>query len=126
MKKLISLMAVPLIASVTSCVPKEPVKEDYFKGYAPIDIGSYLNASVKDFDNDGLADAIISTEGNLIFYVKGYEKMAHLDKNSIEMTPELRKDASDFIKADNILRYHAAKAEYERIKVSQDTAEVKK
>ena len=126
MRKLIALLSVPLIAFATSCKDEAPVESDYFTCVAPIDMGSYLNASVKDFDKDGQADAIISNENKAIFYVKGYEKEAHVTKESIEMTPELREDASNFIKANNTLRYHAAKEEYDSLKARYDTTGVKK
>ena len=81
--------------------------------------------NVKDFDNDGLADAIMDENNTAIFYVKGYEKQAHVTSNSIEMTPALRLYASDFIKADNGLRFEAEKADYNKIKSKYDTTEVK-
>jgi len=67
----------------------------------------------------------MNAENHAIFYVKGYEKQAHATKESLEMTPEVRKDASDFIKADNNLRYEAAKAEYEHRIQGYDTTEIK-
>jgi len=80
---------------------KHQFATDYFTGVAPIGIWSHRSALVKDFDNDGLADAIMDENNTAIFYAKGYEKQAHVTSNSIEMTPALRLYASDFIKADN-------------------------
>lgn len=126
MKKLITLLSIPLIAlGLSRCAPKEPVKEDYNKGYALINAGPYINALVKDFDKDGLADAIVSNSGFAIFYVKGYEDKAQTTKSSVEMTPEIRKSASDFIKAENSLSYETAKVQYERRKVEYDSSKAK-
>jgi hypothetical protein len=124
MKKLITLLSVPIIALVTACTPKAPAETDYFTGTAPISLGPYVDATAKDIDKDGLGDAVISREGKAVYYAKGYESDLNITKMSVEMTPEIRKDIGDFIKADNSLRYHDAKARYERY--LQDTTGVKK
>lgn len=126
MKKLTAFLSIPFIAAVTSCAPKAPVEADYFTGVAPISIWNHMNASVKDFDGDGVADALVDEYGSAILYFKGYEKEAKIKDSSIEIDSELREDLTNYLKADNSLRYHAAKADYEKIKASYDSARVKK
>jgi hypothetical protein len=126
MKKLTTLLAVPLFAlGFGGCSPKEPVEKDYNTGIALISISGQPNAFVKDFDKDGLADAIVTGPGFATYYIKGYEKDINLIKTSTEMTPELRKYASDFIKAENSLKYEVAKMEYEQHNNIPHSADVK-
>jgi hypothetical protein len=126
MKKLAALLSLPVLAwGLNSCTPKEPKLEDYNTGIAPISIMGQPNAYVKDFDKDGLADAIITGSGFAMYYIKGYEKNLNLVKTSTEMTPELRKYASDFIKAENSLKYEAGKMNYGRKKAEYDLNKVK-
>jgi hypothetical protein len=126
MANLSKLLSIPLIAIFTACVPKAPVEKDYFTGIAPINMWDRPKAFIKDFDNDGIADAILDENNSAIFYAKGYEKKARATQKSMEMTEQLRKYSSDFIKADNNLRYEAAKIDYEKIKQKYDTTGVKK
>jgi hypothetical protein len=127
MKKLITLLSIPVLAlGLSRCVPQEPVKEEYNKGFAITGLGASSNAMIKDIDKDGLADVIYSDNGTVEFYAKGYEDKVGFVKNySIEMTLELRKYASDFIKADNNLRYEVAKAQYEQYNNLYPSADVK-
>jgi hypothetical protein len=120
------LIAVPFAIASVACAPKVPVESDYFTGVAPISIGSDMNSQAKDLDKDGQGDAIVSSTGKALYYVKGYENAVMVTKTSMEMTPELREDVTNYIKADNNLRFHAAKLEYETNKAKYDSAGVKK
>jgi len=121
MNKLISLIAVPLILA-TSCVLKEPVKENYInKSEILTNIPTFGRGAVlSDTDNDNLVD-LIKVGGNydiVKFYAKGYEKYA-THRMSKEMPPEIREFASKAFNDLKSLDYEIAKSKYESNKIKE-------
>lgn len=121
MRKLISLIAVPLIFA-TSCVSEEPIKENYMnKSEILTNIPAFGRGAVlSDKDGDNLVD-LIKIGGNydiVKFYAKGYEKYA-THKASKEMTPEIREFASKAFNDLKSLDYEIAKSNYELNKLKQ-------
>jgi len=122
MKKLISLIAVPLIFA-TACVSKEPIKENYMnKSEILTNIPTFGRGAVlSDKDGDNLVD-LIKVGGNydiVKFYAKGYEKYA-THRMSKEMPPEIREFASKVFNNSKNLDYEIAKLKYEHNKMKGD------
>ena len=122
MNKLISLIAVPLILA-TSCVLKEPVKENYInKSEILTNIPTFGGGALLcDIDNDNLVDLIkVGSNYDIVkFYAKGYEKYA-THRTSKEMTPEIREYASEVFNGSKNLDYEIAKLKYESNKIKQE------